>query len=163
MLRRRVYLLGPRNLLIDGLLMLNIFGEETSLGWMPKWLLKRFFYRGLQDLAPANAGLYTQTPMVNDEFLEQVRSGRIEWLRGEGAPGGALEFFTYNELVWWVVLSLMSHPFRWKWMLFVLAGWGDPLPPNGTHQNNQRSNIFADADGSAKEAKISNQGHDTTA
>ncbi|KAJ5982229.1 hypothetical protein N7451_012329 [Penicillium sp. IBT 35674x] len=281
----------PRNPFIDGLLALNVFGEETSLGWVPEWLLKRFFYRDLQDLAPANAGLYTETPMVNDEILKQIRSGRIEWLRGdikefkekgilfnhrekgipkggpgreeliegdicvmatgfhrpslaflpkrcfdspysppnwflqafppgysdicannctyvnaigtvgnihiglytrlllmfivdpstrpspawmrawvdwtrslkEGAPGGALEFFTYSELVWWIVLSLMSNPFRWKWMVFVLAGWGDPLPPNGTHQNDQRSNMFADADGSAKQAKISNQDHDTTA
>jgi hypothetical protein len=65
------------------LLALNIFGEETSLGWVPEWLLKKFFYRDLHDLAPAKAGLYTETPMVNDDILEQVRSGRIEWLRGD--------------------------------------------------------------------------------
>jgi hypothetical protein len=40
------------------------------------------------------------------------------------APGGALEFFTYSELILWVVLSLIFNPWRWQWIPFVLFGWG---------------------------------------
>lgn len=73
----------PRNPFVDGLLALNISGEETELGWIPEKLLKKFFYRDLQDLSPAKSGLYTETPMVNDEILEQIRSGQVQWLRGD--------------------------------------------------------------------------------
>ncbi|RHZ54871.1 uncharacterized protein CDV56_100997 [Aspergillus thermomutatus] len=204
----------PRNPFIDGLLALNIFGEETSLGWVPEWLLKKFFYRDLSDLAPAKAGLYTETPMVNNDILEQVRSGRIAWLRGDikefqekgvlfnhrekvgnihiglytrlllmfivdpstrpslawmhawvdwtrawkqGSPGGALEFFTYSELVGWIVLSLASNPFRWKWILFVLGGWGNPLPPSMMHQEGSPQQRSTTADGAAEKPKAANR------
>ncbi|RHZ61563.1 hypothetical protein CDV55_103547 [Aspergillus turcosus] len=278
----------PRNPFIDALLAANIFGEETSLGWVPEWLLKRFFYRDLSDLAPAKAGLYTETPMVNDDILEQVRSGQIAWLRGDikeykekgilfnhrekgvpkggpgreellegdicvmatgfqrptlaflphecfnppysppnwflqafppghsdlcainctyvnaigtvgnihiglytrlllmfianpstrpspawmrawvdwtrswkqGAPGGALEFFTYSELVWWIVLSLASNPFRWKWILFVLGGWGNPLSPAMLHQEGSTQQSSITADGADEKPEASNRkGH----
>lgn len=242
----------PRNPIIDGLLALNPFGEETSFSWIPESILRIFFYRDLEDLTPAKAGLYTQTPMVNDDVLRQVRAGRVSWLRGDikefqekgvlfnhrekgvpkgsagreelirgdicvmatgfhrpslaflpddcfktpysppnwflqtfpvghpdicatnstyvnaigtvgnihiglytrlllmfiadpstkpsatwmrmwvdwtrmwkwRAPGGALEFFTYSELILWVVLSLIVNPWRWQWIPFVLFGWG---------------------------------------
>ncbi|KAF7159431.1 hypothetical protein CNMCM6106_006704 [Aspergillus hiratsukae] len=275
----------PRNPITDALLAANIFGEETSLGWVPEWLLKRFFYRNLSDLAPAKAGLYTETPMVNNDILEQVRSGQIAWLRGDikefkekgilfnhrekgipkggpgreellegdicvmatgfqrptlaflpqecfnppysppnwflqtfppghsdlcainctyvnaigtvgnihmglytrlllmfiadprtrpspawmrawvdwtrswkqGAPGGALEFFTYSELVWWIVLSLASNPFRWKWIIFVLGGWGNPLSPRMLHQEGSIRQSSITADGAAEKPEASNR------
>lgn len=237
------------------LLALNPFGEETRLSWIPEVLLKRFFYRDLEDLAPAKAGLYTQTPMVNEDVLREVRNGKVSWLRGDiqefeengaqfnhrgkGIPkggvgreeliegsicvmatgfhrpslaflpkesfnppysppnwflqtfpigypdicatnstyvnaigtvgnihiglytrlllmfivdqqtrpspawmrawvdwtrtwkwpaaGGALEFFTYSELIIWIILSLAINPWRWKWIPFVLNGFGKPF------------------------------------
>ncbi|OKL58045.1 hypothetical protein UA08_06811 [Talaromyces atroroseus] len=242
----------PRNPVIDGLLALNPFGKETSFSWLPEALLRKLFYRDMEDLAPAKAGLYTQTPLVNDDVLRQLRAGRVSWLRGDikefkengilfnhrekgvpkggagreelirgdvcvmatgfhrpslaflpdecfkapysppnwflqtfpvghpdmcatnstyvnaigtvgnvhiglytrlllmyiadpstkptaawmrvwvdwtrmwkwRAPGGALEFFTYSELILWVVLSLVFNPWRWRWIPFVLFGWG---------------------------------------
>jgi len=62
---------------------MNVWGEETKLSWIPETLLKRFFYRDLADLAPAKAGLYTETPMVNSMVLEQTRQGKIQWYRGD--------------------------------------------------------------------------------
>jgi len=250
----------PRNPIIDILLSLNIFGAETFLSFIPETLLRLFFYRDLSDLAPpknmTNAGLFTETPMVNDDVLEQIRSGKAQWMRGdiknftpngilfnhraqgvpkggpgreellEGdicilatgyerpslsflpaecfeenyappnwylqtfppshpdicannctyvnaigtvgnyhigiytrfllmflvdplarpserrmkawvdftrwvkrrAPGGALEFFTYAELVYWFVFVIAINPFRWKWAAFVLFGVGGKLP-----------------------------------
>lgn len=58
---------------------MNPFGEETNFSWIPESILRIFFYRDLEDLAPAKAGLYTQTPMVNDDVLREVRA----WLRGD--------------------------------------------------------------------------------
>lgn len=73
----------------------------------------------------------------------------VDWTRSlkEKAPGGALEFFTYSELVWWIVFNLVSSPFRWKWILFVLGGWGDPLPSKGVYWHDGRSNMSAFSDG----------------
>jgi len=249
----------PRNPLIDVILSLNIFGGETSFSFIPEWLLRIFFYRDLYDLAPpasSGQGVFTETPMVNNNVLELIRSARVEWLRGdilklqeravsfnhrsqgipkngpgkhvdvdadiiimatgyqrpslgflphecfedpygppnwymqvfppqhvdicannctyvnaigtvgnyhigiysrfllmylvdplarpqEGlmkiwirmvkwvkstAPGGAFDFFTYGELLWWFFFTLVINPFRWKWALFVLFGLKPGFP-----------------------------------
>nr|POE85121.1 baeyer-villiger monooxygenase [Quercus suber] len=76
----------PRNPVIDVLLSLNIFGAETPLSFIPERLLRLFFYRDLRDIAPApesGKGLFTETPMVNNDVLEQIRDGKAEWLRGD--------------------------------------------------------------------------------
>jgi len=73
----------PRNPVIDVLLSFNIFGGETPFSWIPEKLLKKFFYRDLEDLAPSDKGLFTGTPMVNSDVLDKIRSGKAEWLRGD--------------------------------------------------------------------------------
>ena len=74
----------PRNLIVDVLLSLNIFGEETIFSWIPEAILRRFFYRDLEDLAPATSkGLFTDTPMVNSDVVNLVRQGKADWLRGD--------------------------------------------------------------------------------
>jgi cation diffusion facilitator CzcD-associated flavoprotein CzcO len=73
----------PRNPLIDALLSFNIFGGETVFSWIPELLLRKFFYRDLEDLAPTDKGLFTGTPMVNSDVMDKIRSGKAEWLRGD--------------------------------------------------------------------------------
>jgi len=73
----------PRNPIVDVLLSFNIFGGETILSWIPEMLLRKFFYRDLEDLAPTDKGLFTGTPMVNSDVMEKIRSGTAEWLRGD--------------------------------------------------------------------------------
>lgn len=75
----------PRNPIIDMLLAFNIFGQETLLSWIPESLLRAFFYRDLKDIAPPSGqgGLFEETPMVNNDVLEKIRSGDAEWLRGD--------------------------------------------------------------------------------
>lgn len=71
---------------MDALLSLNIFGEETIFSWIPENLLRIFFYRDLQDIAPpkgTSKGIFTETPMVNSRILDLVRSGKAKWLRGD--------------------------------------------------------------------------------
>jgi hypothetical protein len=46
-------------------------------------LLKKFFYRDLEDLAPAHSGLFTKTPMVNSDIMDKIRYGKAEWLLGD--------------------------------------------------------------------------------
>lgn len=249
----------PRNAIVDALLSLNVFGEETWASWIPEDLLRIFFYRDLADIAPpkgSTKGLFTETPMVNSRILNLIRSGKAKWLRGdiqrfdekgiefnfrqqgvpkggpgvartvEGdicilatgytrpslsflpeedfedeysppnwylqvfppkdlsvcannctyvnaigtvgnfhigvytrfllmflsdplarpneywmkrwidmtrwikryAPGGALDFFTYGELLYWFAFAIVINPFRWKWAPFVLFGIGEALP-----------------------------------
>ncbi|KAK5117788.1 hypothetical protein LTR85_008763 [Meristemomyces frigidus] len=261
----------PRNPIVDILLALNITGSETPLSFIPETLLRLFFYRDLKDLAPpknSGKGLFTETPMVNNDVLDQVRSGKAKWLRGdikrftetgilfhhrsqgvpkggpgwdeviEGdmcilatgyerpslsflpqdcfeekyeppnwylqvfppkhmdicannctyvnaigavgnwhigiytrfllmfladplarpnermmktwidftrwikqrAPGGAFEFFTYAELVYWFVFVIVVNPFRWKWAPFVLMGIGSSLPKKIVEQENRLRN-----------------------
>lgn len=83
----------PRNALIDMLFAFNIFGQETILSWIPEMLLRKFFYRDLEDLAPANEGLFTGTPMVNSDVMDKIRSGKAEWLRGD------IKHFTENGIL----------------------------------------------------------------
>jgi uncharacterized NAD(P)/FAD-binding protein YdhS len=73
----------PRNAFVDALLAFNIFGQETFLSWIPENLLRLFFYRDLRDIAPADQGLFTETPMVNSEIFNQIRAGKAAWLRGD--------------------------------------------------------------------------------
>jgi len=73
----------PRNAIVDVLLAFNIFGQETALSWIPESILRIFFYRDLQDLAPTSSGLFTGTPMVNSDLFKQIRSHKAEWLRGD--------------------------------------------------------------------------------
>ncbi|PGH00240.1 hypothetical protein GX51_05937 [Blastomyces parvus] len=73
----------PRNVVVDALLASNIFGQEISLSWIPEWLLRKFFYRDLSDIAPAGKGIFTDTPMVNSELFNQIRAGKARWLRGD--------------------------------------------------------------------------------
>ncbi|KAL2817498.1 hypothetical protein BDW59DRAFT_152559 [Aspergillus cavernicola] len=72
----------PRNVWVQSLLAMNIFGQETFLSWIPERLLHKFFYRDLQDIAPSG-GLFTQTPMANSELFDQIREGKARWLRGD--------------------------------------------------------------------------------
>lgn len=66
------------------LLAFNIFGEETIFSWIPENLLRIFFYRDLKDISPpSDQGLFTETPMVNNDIMEQIRSGQAEWCRGD--------------------------------------------------------------------------------
>ncbi|KAF2687598.1 FAD/NAD(P)-binding domain-containing protein [Lentithecium fluviatile CBS 122367] len=251
----------PRNAFVDVLLALNILGSETIFSWIPENILRLFFYRDLSDISPprnSGKGIFTDTPMVNSDVLEFVRSGKASWLRGDilgydssgkglrfnkraqgvpkggmgtetlieadmvimatgyerpslkflpsevfeepyeppnwylqvfppshpdiccnnctyvnaigtvgnyhigiytrfllmylvdplarprprwmkrwidmtrfikaRAPGGAFEFFTYSELIYWFLFTIAINPFRWKWAAFVLFGIGKDLP-----------------------------------
>ena len=44
------------------------------------------------------------------------------------APGGAFDFFTYSDLVYWFCFTIVVNPFRWKWAAFVLCGIGKEVP-----------------------------------
>ena len=249
----------PRNAIVDALLSLNVFGQETFVSFVPEWLLRIFFYRELADISPppgTSQGLFTETPMVNSRVFSLIRAGKADWLRGDilrftengilfnhrsqgvpkggpgvhreipgdvailatgftrpslgflpdehlnepyappswylqvfppedpticannctyvnaigtvgnyhigiytrfllmflvdplttpkpwlmktwidvtrrikrAAPGGAFEFFTYGELLYWFAFVLLVNPFRWKWIVFVLFGVGSALP-----------------------------------
>ncbi|ROT42930.1 FAD/NAD(P)-binding domain-containing protein [Sodiomyces alkalinus F11] len=73
----------PRNAVVDMLLSLNIRGQQTIFSWIPEGLLRRFFYRDLEDMAPAKKGIFTDTPMVNSDVLDKVREGKADWVRGD--------------------------------------------------------------------------------
>lgn len=73
----------PRNAVIDTLLAFNIFGQETIFSWIPESILRIFFYRDLNDISPSSGGLFTGTPMVNSQILDEIRKGRAQWLRGD--------------------------------------------------------------------------------
>lgn len=82
----------PRNAVVDMLFAMNIFGQETFLSWIPEMLLRKFFYRDLEDLAPTDKGVFTGTPMVNSDVMDKIRSGTVEWLRGD------IKTFTENGI-----------------------------------------------------------------
>lgn len=58
-------------------------GYQNALCFIAEYFLRRLFYRDLADLAPADKGLFTGTPMCNDQILAEIRAGRARWLRGD--------------------------------------------------------------------------------
>lgn len=76
------------------LLALNIWGQETTLSWIPEKLLKKFFYRDLSDIAPPrDKGVFEETPMVNSDVMDRIRRGDAEWVRCD------IEGFTEHGVV----------------------------------------------------------------
>ncbi|GAA6012592.1 hypothetical protein JCM10207_009050 [Rhodosporidiobolus poonsookiae] len=73
----------PRNALFDVLLSLQPFGREMPLSFVPEWIIRRFHYGDLEDLAPPDKGLFAGTPIVNDEFLDHIRQGLVTYKRGD--------------------------------------------------------------------------------
>lgn len=74
------------------------------LSFIPEWIIRAFHYRDLWDLSPPKKGLFQgcvictmclraahqpdsserhSTPVVNDEFLEHIRAGKISYKRGD--------------------------------------------------------------------------------
>jgi hypothetical protein len=53
---------------------------------------------------------------------------------------GAFDFFTYSELIYWFVFTLVINPFRWKWAFFVLFGIGSALPMKVVQQEDKLRN-----------------------
>jgi hypothetical protein len=50
---------------------------------VPEFLLRKFFYKDLENIAPADVGLFTDTPMVNSDVMDKLRRGDAEWVRGD--------------------------------------------------------------------------------
>jgi hypothetical protein len=73
----------PRNILVDTLLSFNIFGQETTFSFIPEWFLRKFFYRDMESIAPADKGLFMDTPMVNSDVMNKLREGKADWVRGD--------------------------------------------------------------------------------
>ncbi|EJD48241.1 FAD/NAD(P)-binding domain-containing protein [Auricularia subglabra TFB-10046 SS5] len=74
----------PRNIVFDTLISMQPFGREMPLSFIYERLLKTFHYRSAADIAPQDKGIFEGTPIVNDEFLGHVRSGRCRYIRGDG-------------------------------------------------------------------------------
>lgn len=76
----------PRNTAIDVLISLKPYGAQTRLSWIPEYLIKKLHYRDQSDLAPSSVsgkGLFEGTPIVNSTFLNEIRSGLIDYKRGD--------------------------------------------------------------------------------
>lgn len=73
----------PRNAFVDTLLAFNIFGQETVFSWIPESLLRIFFYRDLDDLAPqlelmvSSQKLQWSTPISFTKSAKAKQSGSV--------------------------------------------------------------------------------------
>jgi hypothetical protein len=72
-----------RNILIDTSLSAQPFGRETPLSFLWEKFITWWNYHGIENLTPTNKGIFEGTPVVNDNFLDHVRSGRCEYIRGD--------------------------------------------------------------------------------
>ncbi|KAF8323346.1 FAD/NAD(P)-binding domain-containing protein [Clavulina sp. PMI_390] len=74
----------PRNIVFDTLLSMQPLGRPLS--FIPEWVLKTFHYRDLECIAPPpEVKFYAGTPIVNDAFLEHIREGKVQYIRGDTA------------------------------------------------------------------------------
>ncbi|KIP08184.1 hypothetical protein PHLGIDRAFT_127213 [Phlebiopsis gigantea 11061_1 CR5-6] len=73
----------PRNSIIDTMISAQPFGREMPLSFLWEKFITKYNYHGVEDLTPADLGLFEGTPIVNDEFLNHVREGRCQYTRGD--------------------------------------------------------------------------------
>lgn len=73
----------PRNILFDTAIAAQPFGREMPLSFIWEYFLRKTHYRGVEDLIPPHTPIFGGTPVVNDEFLPHVRSGRCVYVRGD--------------------------------------------------------------------------------
>ncbi|KAF9478765.1 FAD/NAD(P)-binding domain-containing protein [Pholiota conissans] len=73
----------PRNIIIDTTIAGQPFGREMPLSFLWEKFLRYWQYSGIPELVPQNLGIYESTPVVNDVFLDHVRSGRCRYIRGQ--------------------------------------------------------------------------------
>ncbi|KAJ7217079.1 FAD/NAD(P)-binding domain-containing protein, partial [Mycena pura] len=57
--------------------------ENTIHSFIWESFLKHWHYHGVEDLVPADSGLFEGTPVVNDAFLRHVRTGACKYVRGD--------------------------------------------------------------------------------
>ncbi|KIJ06971.1 hypothetical protein PAXINDRAFT_91180, partial [Paxillus involutus ATCC 200175] len=76
----------PRNVIIDTLIAAQPFGRDMPLRCVTDFLWERFLqcwhYYGVPALVPT-VPLFGGTPIVNDKFLDDVRSGKCVYVRGD--------------------------------------------------------------------------------
>ncbi|KDQ63491.1 hypothetical protein JAAARDRAFT_202926 [Jaapia argillacea MUCL 33604] len=84
----------PRNIFFDTALAAQPFGREMPLSFLWEWFLRAWQYHGIEDLSPRGKGIFEGTPIVNDVFLDHVRAGKCDYVRGD-----TLRFTTKGVLV----------------------------------------------------------------
>ncbi|KAI0652799.1 FAD/NAD(P)-binding domain-containing protein [Cubamyces menziesii] len=73
----------PRNIVLDTLIAAQPFGREMPLSCVWERTVAWWNYRAAPELVPARRGLFEGTPVVNDEFVRLVGSGRCGYVRGD--------------------------------------------------------------------------------
>ncbi|VDB98181.1 unnamed protein product [Peniophora sp. CBMAI 1063] len=73
----------PRNTFIDTIISAQPFGQEMPLSFVWEWFIRTFHYRDLKDLSPKGLGIYEGTPVVNNAFLDHIRAGKVQYIRGD--------------------------------------------------------------------------------
>ncbi|CDO73859.1 hypothetical protein BN946_scf185016.g16 [Trametes cinnabarina] len=82
----------PRNMVVDTLISAQPFGREMPLSFIWEKIVTWWNYCGAPELVPARIGLFESTPVVNDEFVKIVKSGKCQYVRGD------IERFTRNAV-----------------------------------------------------------------
>ena len=72
----------PRNAVAEIFVASFFLGERWYTTWFPEWLLKKLFYRDLQDVLPA-VGMYNRSPVVTSELFDLIREGKATLRRGD--------------------------------------------------------------------------------
>jgi hypothetical protein len=84
--------------------------------------------------------MYLVDPLARPrEPLMKFWIDMVRWIKSR-APGGAFDFFTYGELLWWFFFTLIINPFRWKWALFVIFGIGRAFPMSVVQEESRLRN-----------------------
>jgi hypothetical protein len=73
----------PRNLLIDTTIAMQPFGRQMPLSWVWESFIRWYHYGDLSDLAPSDKGVFEGTPVVNNKFLDDIRAGKCDYVRGD--------------------------------------------------------------------------------
>ena len=68
---------------MDTLIAAQPFGRQMPFSFLWEKLIVLLNYRGAPELVPARVGIFEGTPVVNDEFVDSVRQGKCDYIRGD--------------------------------------------------------------------------------
>lgn len=118
----------PKDLFPEGyeLFLQNFSMEDWSI-----MLLNSAHVDGIGTVGHVHIGIYTRILlMLMMDFKTRPSTQDMKvWVHDvhylkHGATGGVLRLFTYIELTLWLGLYYALRPDRWKWLPFILFGWG---------------------------------------
>lgn len=118
----------------------NWYLQTFPVGYPTLCAINATWVHGIGTVGGSHIGIYTTILLMflvdrrTQPDYHQMRAwvDRVSWWKSR-SPAGPLDFVTWGELQCWFMVFILSNPYRWSWLLFLLFGLGRALPIRSSH------------------------------